>query len=866
MRTVRERSSYRQQGTKARRGVWQRRLPRLERRVAERTRRLQIVADLSERLNAILNPTALLTELTQQLTTTFGYYFVSVFVLNERAAQLELVEAAGQSAEALKAQHLTILLQAPQSLVAKAARTGKIVVADDVWQRSDWLSHPCLPQTRSEIAVPISVQGHIIGVLDVEDGELAAFDANELDLFRSLASQIGIAWHNARLYADLEQRVTERTAALVAANEQLQRERDLFNRLMETSPVAMVVLDDERRVIFANARAEQLLGLIPRAPQSQPYHSPLWRLTAIDGTPLPLSAWPFQRVWATQQPLYHLRYALQWPTGERRFVSVNAAPLLDETAQVSRVVLTFEDITESLRLEEALRASETLFHSLIESLPQNVYSKDLAGRFVFANQRYCQTEGKPLEAIIGRTDFDLHPPELAEKYRADDRAVIETGRLFETIEEHTPLGGDTIYVQVIKTPVYDAEGHTTGVLGIFWDITERKRAEMQIARLQHLLQNITDSMPSALITLDSTGRVLIWNPVAEALTGRPASQVQGQVVWEVCPELARYRALFEQVLRERHVVHLHNEQVSTETGLVYRDLSAFPLLTNGVEGVVLRIDDVTRRVQLEELTLQSAKMASVGGLAAGVAHEINNPLAAMMQSAQILQRALDVTRPQTWERLDACGVPPAALAGYLQSRGIMEYLDGIRSAGARAAKIVSDLLSFSRKTNAAVEPRDLNELVLGALNLAATDYDLKKEYDFRDMEVQRELTPDLPAVVCDGQQIQQVVLNLVRNAAQAMAEKRRQDSDYRPRLTISTSSQGDWLRLEVEDNGPGLPEAVRARLFEPFFTTKPVGEGTGLGLWLCWSIVVERHGGRIWAEPGREGGTCLVVELPRYNL
>lgn len=110
MRTVRERSSYRQQGTKARRGVWQRRLPRLERRVAERTRRLQIVADLSERLNAILNPTALLTELTQQLTTTFGYYFVSVFVLNERAAQLELVEAAGQSAEALKAQHLTILL------------------------------------------------------------------------------------------------------------------------------------------------------------------------------------------------------------------------------------------------------------------------------------------------------------------------------------------------------------------------------------------------------------------------------------------------------------------------------------------------------------------------------------------------------------------------------------------------------------------------------------------------------------------------------------------------------------------------------------------------------------------------------------
>jgi signal transduction histidine kinase len=294
-------------------------------------------------------------------------------------------------------------------------------------------------------------------------------------------------------------------------------------------------------------------------------------------------------------------------------------------------------------------------------------------------------------------------------------------------------------------------------------------------------------------------------------------------------------------------------------------VSVFPLVGDGIEGGVLRIDDVTRRVQLEEMMLQSAKMASVGGLAAGVAHEINNPLGAMMQSAQILQMAFDTERPRTCERLEARGIDPEELGCYLEERGLMDYLAGIREAGGRAAKIVSDLLSFSRKSSSDAAPHDLNALVEQTLELAATDYNLRRKYDFRDIEVVRELATDLPQIACDGQQIQQVVLNLVRNAAQAMANRERQ-----PRLTLRTSYQiedhesetPNRVRLEVEDNGPGIPEATRARLFEPFFTTKEVGKGTGLGLWLCWSIVVERHQGQIWPEPVAGGGTRFVVELP----
>ena len=146
-----------------------------------------------------------------------------------------------------------------------------------------------------------------------------------------------------------------------------------------------------------------------------------------------------------------------------------------ELAQANELLR--QEITQRQRAEEAVRRSEALLRSLVESLPQNVFSKDLAGRFTFANQRYCLTEGKTLADILGKTDFDLHPPELARKYREDDLRIMETGQVCETVEERQPIGGEKFCVQVIKTPIYDAAGQVAGILGVFWDITERKRAE-----------------------------------------------------------------------------------------------------------------------------------------------------------------------------------------------------------------------------------------------------------------------------------------------------------------------------------------------------------------------------------------------------
>jgi PAS domain S-box-containing protein len=522
--------------------------------------------------------------------------------------------------------------------------------------------------------------------------------------------------------------------------------------------------------------------------------------------------------------------------------------------------------------EEALQESEERFRSVFENAAIGLYRSTPGGQILMANPA--------LVRMLGYASFE----ELAQRNLEENGYTAESPRSIfkQRIEDEGQVmglesawkrrDGVTLFVRESAKAVRDQTGKTLYYEGTVEDVTQRVHAEAEILRLQRLLQNIANSMPSALIALDSDGQVLLSNPAAETLTGQTAAQIWGRSLWQTCPALARYRDLFEQVLRERQVAHRRRELLTTEGGIVYYDVDIFPLTANALEGGVLHIANTTQRVQLEEMMLQSAKMASLGRLAAGVAHEINNPLGAMMQGAQMVQIFLDTQRPSTHERLRACGVDPAGLESYLQARGMVEYLDGIRVAGGRAAKIVTDLLSFSRKSSSKTAPYDLNTLVNQTLDLASTDYDLKKKYDFRNIEIVRELAPDLPQVICNGQQVQQAILNLIRNAAQALAEKPPATStgaDTQPRLTLRTLRRGEWLRLEVEDNGPGIPPALQARLFEPFFTTKEEGEGTGLGLWLCWSIVVERHKGRIWLdtapnkdEESRDSGARFVIELP----
>ena len=260
----------------------------------------------------------------------------------------------------------------------------------------------------------------------------------------------------------------------------------------------------------------------------------------------------------------------------------------------------------------------------------------------------------------------------------------------------------------------------------------------------------------------------------------------------------------------------------------------------------------------QQMLFQAEKLASVGQLAAGMAHEINNPLGAILQGSQNILRRIGPGLAQNHTVADALGVDLNQLNRYLQERGILRLLEGIREAGARAAKIVADMLSFSRRSEALFALVDIEDMMETVLRLAASDYDLKKKYDFKRIKIERAYDSALRLVYCDKTEIEQVLLNLLKNAAQAMAAA----GTPSPRIVLRTARETDYAVLEVIDNGPGMEEKTLKRIFEPFFTTKDVGVGTGLGLSVSYFIVTEQHNGRlsVASKPGQ--GTRFSIRLP----
>jgi signal transduction histidine kinase len=252
-------------------------------------------------------------------------------------------------------------------------------------------------------------------------------------------------------------------------------------------------------------------------------------------------------------------------------------------------------------------------------------------------------------------------------------------------------------------------------------------------------------------------------------------------------------------------------------------------------------------------------MMSVGGLAAGMAHEINNPLGGILQACQNIERRTKPDLPKNQQVAGELGVDLDAMARYLQERGVYDFILGIRDDGQRAAKIVADMLAFSRRSESHFAPANLPDLVRTALRLAANDYDLKKHYDFRRIAIEEDFEPSLPQVRCDKTKIEQVLLNLVKNAAQAMGECEGLDD---PRIAVKLKRDGEWVQIEVIDNGPGMDEKTRRRVFEPFFTTKEPGVGTGLGLSVSYFIITKQHKGTMKVEPAPGRGTHFTIRLP----
>jgi signal transduction histidine kinase len=280
--------------------------------------------------------------------------------------------------------------------------------------------------------------------------------------------------------------------------------------------------------------------------------------------------------------------------------------------------------------------------------------------------------------------------------------------------------------------------------------------------------------------------------------------------------------------------------------------------------VIIIFRDVTGELKVQEMMIQSEKMISISGIAAGVAHEINNPLGIIVQAAQMTELRLDPIMERNLRVAEELGVNLSDVHAYADKRGILEFVGQIRAASLRASSIIRNMLDFSRTSSKNRALCTVASLIDKSLELASRDYELRKSYDFRKIAIAREFEGGLPSIVCVETEIEQVLINLFRNAAQAIAMA--DPPVEHPRIEIVSRHEDGLVVIEVADNGPGMPSEVRRRVFEPFFTTKPVGQGTGLGLPVSYFIITSGHGGQmeVFSKPGH--GARFVIKLPVGTL
>jgi PAS domain S-box-containing protein len=661
------------------------------------------------------------------------------------------------------------------------------------------------------------------------------------------------------------------------AAEELRRLRAQLSNIIDSMPSILVGVDVEGRVTQWNREAESASQVLVSDAVGSPLKDIFPQLSKemikVERAIRERSAQKEERI--SSQVDGHTRYS-----------DITVYPLLENNAEGA--VIRVDDVTDRVLIEDSIRnivegvsaVGRQFFNSMANQL-----AKSLDADLTFISEHgdkpgFMRTiavseggqAGENFEYNLKDTPcIDVMKGEVCVCTSESDPAYAES-ELFKSIQAKVYIGIPLLdsegaargcMVSLYKQPVEHLE-FATSIMQVFAGRTtaelERLQATKELLSLRNMLSSIINSMPSILVGVDADGCVMQWNDEAHRVTGITAPQAQGQPLEKVFPRLGDEMDRIVEAIRSRELRHDERIPCTIADEPRYADVTVYPLSKDGADGAVIRLDDVTDRVRVEEMMVQSEKMMSVGGLAAGMAHEINNPLAGILQNLQVMRNRVTQETDLNMNAASKVGTSLESIQAYMHERDLIKMMDSITDAGRRAAKIVDNMLSFSRKEESHFAPNNLQEIVERTIELASNDYDLKKRFDFRHIEIKREFDDSLDSIPCEASQIQQVLLNLLTNRAQAMAEQSSDSSEAT--ITLRLKRESDMALIEVEDNGPGMDEETRKRAFEPFFTTKEVGRGTGLGLSVSYFIVTENHGGtmRVRSNPGI--GTCFSIRIP----
>ncbi|WP_432738160.1 PAS domain-containing sensor histidine kinase [Maridesulfovibrio sp. FT414] len=520
---------------------------------------------------------------------------------------------------------------------------------------------------------------------------------------------------------------------------------------------------------------------------------------------------------------------------------------------------------------DSLRDKERILSTLLGNLPGMVYRcrNDVDWTMEFVSAGCFELTGYTASSLLGNRDVsfaDLILPEYRAHVWECVQEAVQERQLYEVIYKILTASGDTKWVWEKGTDVQEG-GELIALEGFITDITPLMETEQELHQSEERFRLMAEKTGQMVYDVDLETGKITWSGAVRDISGAAEKEFQSVDLkgWEahIHPDdRAKVMADFEaSVNHAQPFVSVYRFRQKNGSYLYVEDEGDFVLNAGGEPiRMVGTIKNYTDRIKVQELMIQSEKMTTVASLSAGMAHEINNPLGVISQSAQNIERRLSPQLSGNIEVAESLGISLELVNRYLDERKISTMLEAIKNASSRAARIIVRMLDFSRKSVESKEFCNLETLLDRAVEMAESESASDCTADFRKIRIVREIAPDLPEIICFPGEMEQVLFNLLRNSAQAMLEA---EAGVDPVITIRISFNNAYVTLEVEDNGPGMDEHTRKKIFEPFFSTRAHGEGGGLGLSIVYFIVTRNHGGsiRVESEPGH--GVKFVISLPR---